>query len=136
MTVAELARYAGVTADTVRHYTRTGLLVPTRDASNGYSCYSSSDLTRLQFIRKARLLGFGLADIGNIFTKSNSGQSPCPQVRQIMAKRLAENRLKLQGLEELQARMERATAQWMHMPDGMPNGNAVCHLIEKIAMED
>ncbi len=28
MTVSELARRAGVTVDTVRHYTRSGLLVP------------------------------------------------------------------------------------------------------------
>ena len=41
MTVSELARLAGVTADTVRHYTRSGLLVPIRDESNGYNCYSS-----------------------------------------------------------------------------------------------
>lgn len=38
MTVSELARRAGVTADTVRHYTRSGLLVPIRYESNGYNC--------------------------------------------------------------------------------------------------
>ncbi len=136
MNVSELSRRAGVTADTVRHYTRTGLLAPTRNTSNGYKCYSQGDIARLLFIRKARLLGFSLADVSDILLKSNCGHSPCPQVRQIMQQRLQENRLKLQDLQKLQARMEQAVAQWAHMPDGMPDGNAICHLIEKFAVED
>ncbi len=136
MTVSELARRAGVTLDTVRHYTRSGLIVPIRDESNGYNCYSSSDLARLLFIRKARLMGFSLADVSDILVKSSRGHSPCPQVRQIMQQRLQENRLKLQELMELQARMEQAVAQWAHMPDGMPDGDAICHLIENFVIED
>ncbi|MHB1176658.1 MAG: MerR family transcriptional regulator [Sulfuriferula sp.] len=136
MTVSELARRAGVTADTVRHYTHSGLLVPRRDERNGYKCYSSDDLTRLVFIRRARLLGFSLGDVSDILKDSSRGHSPCPRVRNLMAQRLQEARLKLRDLKKLQARMERATALWATMPDGMPDGKAVCHLIEAIAMED
>jgi len=136
MTVSELARRAGVTADTVRHYTRSGLLAPTRDKSNGYNCYSDSDLARLLFIRKACLLGFSLGDVSDILKESSRGRSPCPQVRKIMEQRLRETRRVLQDLEKLQARMEHTAALWAHMPDGMPDGKAVCHLIEAIAMED
>jgi len=136
MTVSELVRRAGVTADTVRHYTRSGLLAPTRDKSNGYNCYSDSDLARLLFIRKARLLGFSLGDIRDILKESSHGHSPCPQVRKIMEQRLQDTRLGLQNLEKLQARMEHAAALWANMPDGMADGEAMCHLIEAIAMED
>jgi len=136
MTVSELARRAGVTADTVRHYTRSGLLAPVRDKSNGYNCYSSGDLTRLLFIRKARLLGFGLGDVRDILKESSHGHSPCPLVRKMMERCLQENRRKLQDLEKLQARMEHAAARWANMPDGMPDGKAVCQLIEAIALED
>lgn len=136
MTVSELARRAGVTADTVRHYTRSGLLAPIRDESNGYNCYSSGDLARLLFIRKARLLGFSLGDVRDILKESSHGHSPCPQVRKIMEQRLQETRLGLQNLEKLQARMEHAAALWANMPDGMADGEAMCQLIEAIAMED
>ncbi len=136
MNVSELARRAGVSADTVRHYTRSGLLAPTRDESNGYNCYSSSDLSRLLFIRKARALGFSLGDVRDILKESGHGHSPCPQVRKIMEQRLQETRRRLQDLQKLQARMEQAATQWASMPDGMPDGNIVCHLIEKFAMED
>lgn len=136
MTVSELARRTGVTADTVRHYTRSGLLVPIPDESNGYNCYSGGDLARLLFIRKARLLGFSVGDVSDILKESSQGRSPCPQVRQIMQKRLRETRRRLQDLEKLQVRMEHAAALWVNMPDGIPDGNAVCQLIEAIAMED
>ena len=136
MTVSELARRAGITADTVRHYTRSGLLGPIRDERNGYNCYSSGDLARLLFIRKARRLGFSLGDVRDIFRESSHGHSPCPQVRKLMEQRLRETRRGLQDLEKLQARMEHAAALWAHMPDGLPDGKAVCHLIEAIAMED
>ena len=136
MTVSELARRAGVTADTVRHYTHSGLLAPIRGKNNGYNCYSSGDLVRLLFIRKARLLGFSLGDVSNILNERSCGHSPCPQVRKIMELRLQETQLRMQDLEKLRARMEHAAALWEKMPDGMPDGNAVCHLIENIAMED
>lgn len=135
MTVSELARRARVTADTVRHYTRSGLLAPTRDKSNGYNCYSDSDLARLLFIRKARLLGFSLGDVSDILKESSHGQSPCPQVRKIIQQRLRETRHRLQDLGELQMRMEHAAALWANMPDCTLDGKAVCQLIEAIAME-
>lgn len=136
MTVSELARRAGVTADTVRYYTHSGLLVPRRDERNGYNFYSNNDLTRLVFIRKARLLGFSLGDVSDILKDSSHGRSTCPRVRNLMAQRLKEARHKLQDLKKLQVRMERATALWANMPDGIPDGKAVCHLIEAIAMGD
>jgi DNA-binding transcriptional MerR regulator len=107
-----------------------------RDESNGYNCYSSGDITRLLFIRKARLLGFSVGDVRDILNDSSHGHSPCPRVRKIMERRLQETRCGLRDLEKLQARMEHAAALWANMPDGMPDGKAVCHLIEKIAMED
>jgi len=136
MTVSELARRAGVTADTVRHYTRSGLLVPIRDESNGYNCYGSGDLERLLFIRKARRIGLNLGDVRDILRECSHGYSPCQQVRKIMEQRLQETSRRLQDLEKLQARMEHAAELWANMPDGMPDGKTVCHLIEAIAMKD
>ena len=39
MYVKQLAKLMGVTADTVRHYTRIGLLHPIRSEENGYQEY-------------------------------------------------------------------------------------------------
>jgi hypothetical protein len=35
----------------------------------------------------------------------------------------------------LQTRMEQALTQWGDMPDGVPNGHSVCHLIESFEQD-
>ncbi len=41
--VTAVARRFKVSADTIRHYTKLGLLAPERDAANGYRRYSLKD---------------------------------------------------------------------------------------------
>lgn len=130
MTVSELAKRAGVTADTVRHYVRTGLLVPQRDPNNGYKRFSERDLKRLQFIVEAKSLGFSLPDIQLIFEQAAQGQSPCPQVREIMSKRLAEVAKKIAAMQATYRHMEGAMERWQSQPDCIPTGDHICHLIE------
>ncbi len=78
MKVSELARQAEVTAETVRHYTREGLLHPMRDPDNGYQLYDHADLERLRFIQRARTLGFSVAEISDILAHADQGDSPAP----------------------------------------------------------
>jgi hypothetical protein len=54
-------------------------------------------------------------------------------VRQIIERRIGENRRRLEELNALQQRMEQALAKWRTMPDGVPDGDRVCELIESTA---
>lgn len=130
LTVAQLARAAETTVHAVRHYTRRGLLRPARDPANGYRRYRPRDVGRIRFIRRAQRLGFSLKEIVEILQEAEAGHSPCPRVRQILEQRVGENRRRLDELVALQVRMERALERWQHLPDGTPNGDQVCHLIE------
>lgn len=130
MKVSELAKQAGVTPDTVRHYTRVGLLKPERNPDNGYQLYDGADLKNLRFIQKARLLGFTLHDIDTIVHHEHSGESPCPMVRELMAQQLPRTRAKITELQEQLTRMERAMLSWEEMPDGLPDEDVICPLIE------
>ena len=47
-------------------------------------------------------------------------------------KRIDENRQRLDELLALQVRMEQALKKWGDMPDGVPDGHSVCHLIESV----
>ncbi|STO07075.1 MerR family transcriptional regulator [Exiguobacterium aurantiacum] len=62
VTIQQLAKLAGTTPRTLRHYDAIGLLVPTRDA-NGYRRYSKRDVERLQLILFYRSLDFSLETI-------------------------------------------------------------------------
>ena len=133
--VKELADICKVPPDTIRHYTRIGLLRPARDPENGYRKYTISDSKRLNFIRKAKSLGYSLKEIEHILTESLKGNSPCPLVRDLIKHRIDANRAKLEQLMELQISMEQALARWEKMSDGIPDGNSICHLIESVDMK-
>lgn len=60
--IQDVARAAGVSSRTLRHYDAIGLL-PARRVSNGYRTYGTDDLIRLQRILLLRDLGLGLGQI-------------------------------------------------------------------------
>lgn len=130
MTAQVLADQSGVTVQQVRYYTRRRLLKPARHPRNRYKLYRGSDVARLRFILKAKNLGFTLSEISKIFAESYQGGSACPLAREIIANRIADNRKKLNEMLELQTRMETALAKWANLPDKLPDGHTVCHLIE------
>ncbi|HWK92074.1 MAG TPA: MerR family transcriptional regulator [Luteimicrobium sp.] len=61
--IQEVARLAGTTSRTLRHYDDVGLLHPSRIGSNGYRYYDADALVRLQRILLLRDLGLGLPQI-------------------------------------------------------------------------
>lgn len=130
MTAQAIADRSEVSVENVRYYTRRGLLKPARHRKNNYRLYRESDIARLRFIRQAKNLGYTLREIAGLFEESNRGDSPCPLAREIIARRVADNRKRLDEMLELQKRMETALAKWAKMPDKSPDGHTVCHLIE------
>jgi DNA-binding transcriptional MerR regulator len=64
--VQEIARAAGTTSRTLRHYDAVGLLKPSRVGANGYRFYNQRALVRLQRILLLRELGLGLPTIAEL----------------------------------------------------------------------
>lgn len=136
ITASVLAAKSGVPIYTIRHYTRIGLLKPSRDLRNGYKLYRRSDADRLRFIISAKELGFTLAEIEEILDHAAHGDSPCPMVRDIVKKRVEENKQKIKELKKMQKRLEGALDMWQGMKNGMPDGHSVCVLIESFTGAD
>lgn len=132
LTVGQLAQQAKLPPDTVRYYARIGLILPMARGSNGYKHFAAQDVQRLHFIRQAQRLGFTLTEIRGILQQAGVGASPCPQVREIIARRIDETRRQVRELVSLQKRMEDALACWENLPDRLPTGHSVCHLIESV----
>ena len=130
MRVNELASNLGFTPETIRFYSRKGLLRPARCPTNGYREYSPRDQSRLRFILSARHLGFSLKDITRILDEADKGETPCPLVREIVDRRLGEMEKRFQDMALLMSRMRKASQEWEDTPDGAPNGHTICHLIE------
>ncbi|WP_317918203.1 MerR family transcriptional regulator [Vibrio sp. MACH09] len=130
MLTTEIARSVGVTAETVRFYTRKGLLSAEKDPNNGYKVYQQSAVDRLRFITHARNIGFSLSQIEEIIEYSQQGKTPCPKVRQMLSDKISETKQKIQEYEKHLELMEETYAEWTNEPDMIPNGKAICCLIE------
>ena len=135
MKVVEIARKVEVTADTVRFYTRIGILNPTKNYENGYREYSDQDVNRLRFVLSARQLGFSVEDIQKILGHADNKESPCPTVRRLIDQRLHETEQRFQEVKLLRERMTQAVAQWSKQPDKVPDGDMICHLIEGFSLQ-
>src|SRR5262249_16835899 len=107
----ELARLSGVSADTLRHYERKGLLKPLR-RSNGYREYPQHAVNRVRMIRSALILGFRLDDLARIFKVREAGGAPCRQVRALAAAKLDEVETLLGELTALRGELRRLLKDW------------------------
>lgn len=88
MNIGQLARLAGVPIDTVRYYERQQLLpLPARSAA-GYRRYQDEDVLRLNFIRRAKALGFTLEEIKDLLAISAS-RDDMAQVKAAASAKLA-----------------------------------------------
>ncbi|MET7277135.1 MerR family transcriptional regulator [Kribbella sp. NPDC005582] len=70
-TVSEVARLAGISVRTLRHYDAIGLLPPGHVAPNGYRYYGRAELLRLQRILLLRELDVPLQAIGRILAQQD-----------------------------------------------------------------
>ncbi|WP_347109381.1 MerR family transcriptional regulator [Paenarthrobacter sp. S56] len=64
--IQEIAKMAGTTSRTLRHYDDIGLLKPSRTGHNGYRYYDGPALVQLQRILLLRELGLGLPAIADV----------------------------------------------------------------------
>lgn len=64
--IQEIAKKAGTTSRTLRHYGDRGLLEPSRIGANGYRYYDQAALVRLQRILLLRELGLSLPAIAEV----------------------------------------------------------------------
>jgi MerR family mercuric resistance operon transcriptional regulator len=101
LSIGGLAHKSGVNLETIRYYERIGLMPKPDRTEGGHRSYAEGDIRRLSFIRRARELGFPLADIETLLVLEENGGSPCSQVRAIAASHLETVEKKIADLEHL-----------------------------------
>ncbi|HYX28530.1 MAG TPA: heavy metal-responsive transcriptional regulator [Pyrinomonadaceae bacterium] len=109
--IGELAKAAGVSTDTLRHYERKGVLRSQR-ARNGYREYDESVLERVRMIRKALAIGFTLDELNAVFKVFDRGGVPCQQVRSLAASKLAQLEIHLAEVIALRDDLKDALKDW------------------------
>ena len=101
MRIGELARAAGTKTETIRYYEREGILSAADRTDSNYRDYSAEHLAKLTFVRRARELGFGMAQIRELLALSDQDDKPCEEVDQLVQQHLSEVERKIADLISL-----------------------------------
>jgi len=124
MTIAGLAKAAGVGVETVRYYQRRGLMpVPERDCggiNGGVRRYGGDDVRRLRFIRQAQAAGFTLEEIGELLALDASED-------RARARDLARQRIG--ALDAKIAELSAARAALSRLADDCAHGSGLCPIL-------
>ena len=97
LTIGRLSCLAEVDVATVRFYERSGLLESQDRTQSGYRLYSKNSLARVQFIRRAREIGYNLDEIRQILQLHDEGGTK-PDVEEFTTRMITEVDEKIRGL--------------------------------------
>lgn len=104
--IGQLARSARVKIATVRFYERQGLLPASGRSAAGYREYSPEDLTRLVFIRRAKELGFTLAEIRDLLDLFGDPDTGCADVKARADEKLRDIEARIQDLRRVKRSLQ------------------------------
>jgi MerR family copper efflux transcriptional regulator len=125
--IGEAARRSGVSAKMVRHYESLGLLPRVGRTDSGYRQYSEPDVHTLRFIKRARDLGFSMAEIGELVGLWQNRRRASASVRRIAEKHAAELAARIAAMQE----MQRTLAHLVHCCHG--DDRPECPILEDLA---
>lgn len=127
-TISRLAASAQVNIETVRYYQRRGLINEPARPLRGIRHYHQSDVTRLQFIKRAQSLGFSLHQIAELLALN--GQRVCEQTRELTELKLADVRRRLEQLQQLEQALAQLVADCR-----LANAGACCPTLDLLEKE-
>src|SRR5713226_3622007 len=131
LSIGQVARRAGVGVETVRFYEREGLLEEPPRRASGYRQYSEQVVTRLRFIKRAKLLGFSLKEITELLRLRVDAQTSCEEVKQRTEAKLAEVERKVVELQ----RIRQALLQVASLCTG-PGPRSRCPMLEALDQQE
>lgn len=103
LTTSEVAAQAGVNIETVRYYERRGLLPEPPRRASGYRQYEPEHVARIRFIKRAKELGFTLAEIADLLSMRAAPHASTAPVRQHTRAKIREIDQKIEDLQRIRA---------------------------------
>jgi len=117
----ELARLTGVSADTLRHYEKIGILATSQRTTGGYRMLPRT-AERVQLAQRALQLGFSLHELSEILRVRDNGGAPCHRVLNLTEEKLHSLDQQIEQLQQTRAYMRKLVREWKaklkHTPPG------------------
>lgn len=119
LSIGDLSRRSGVHVETIRYYERIALLTPPPRSAGGHRIYDPDDAKRLNFIRRARELGFTLEQIRKLLSLVDGGTNTCDEVKLLALDQRNTIQRKIADLKKIDRILKRMVAACEHgaVPD-------------------
>ncbi len=111
MKIGEVASQSKVGIETIRYYEREGLLAEPQRKPSGYRQYDESVIARLQFIRRAKELGFTLAEIKELLGLWFEANTRCEHVRQRAGQKITDIEEKISSLQKMKRMLKKVICE-------------------------
>jgi DNA-binding transcriptional MerR regulator len=115
MQISDFARLTGLTRDTVRFYSRLGLLRPRTNGKGGrhpYSVFTDKDVRAVDIIRISQSLGMSLKEIATLNEERREGHLTCERGIEVLSAQLVRLEAKATELEMMKSYV-RAKIDWL-----------------------
>jgi MerR family gold-responsive transcriptional activator of gol and ges genes len=99
--IGEASKASGVSAKMIRYYEDIELIPPAARSESGYRAYACNDVHRLRFIRRARDLGFSVAEIGELLGLWNDRSRQSADVKRLAQAHIVELEDRIRNLREM-----------------------------------
>lgn len=130
MNISAVAKASGVPPKTIRYYESIGLITPAQRETNGYRTYSTLDVYTLNFIKRARGLGFPVEEVRELLDLWRDRERTSVAVKALARKQLQTLDRKI---EELQV-LRRALGHLMERCPG--DERTQCPILDELGQGD
>lgn len=109
LTIGQVAKRAGIGVETVRFYEREGLLGQPERRPSGYRQFDEGIVARLQFIRRAKELGFTLKEIKELLSLKVDPSTTCAEVKGRAEAKIADIEARIESLKRMKRALVKLT---------------------------
>ena len=107
-TIGKVARRTGLSVDAIRFYQKRGLVPAPARTPAGYRIFAQAEIEDLQFVSKVQELGFSLTEIRELLVLKRRAEHTCPEVRDLIQRKLSDVRAKIAAMQEFEAQLAQA----------------------------
>ncbi len=106
MNISEAARRSGLSSKTIRYYEEIGLVAPAARADNGYRQYSKAQVEEMQFLARARNVGFDLEECRQLLGLHRDHHRQSRHARQLVLEKSADLQRRIDELEAMKTTLQ------------------------------
>lgn len=108
---SDLARLTGCNLETIRYYENVGLMPDPPRTASGHRRYAPAHVERLNFVMRARDLGFTMEEIRGLLSLVDRGSHTCAEVEVMGRHHLEVVRAKIRDLQVIETVLAQTIAR-------------------------